>query len=173
MAKRFHQQPGIDYDETFSPVVKPTTVRTVLSLDVSNGWSVRQLVVKNTFLHSHLKEEVCICLSPLVSLIHNGAIMFVCHLIKALYGLKQTPQVWFHRFSSYLIHYGFLQSKVDSSLFIFHQGPYRIWLLLYVNDIVLTNSNPSILLHFITALSKKFDLNDLITFWGFRYKLML
>ena len=58
MAKGFHQQYGIDFDETFSPVVKPPTVRLVLSLAVSLNWPLRQLDVKNVFLHGTLKEEV-------------------------------------------------------------------------------------------------------------------
>lgn len=68
---------------------------------------------------------------------------------------------------------GFYKAKQTVYYSFFHQGPYRMWLLLYVNDIVLIGSNPLILLHFITVLGKKFDLNDLITIWGFRYKLML
>jgi len=54
----FTQRPGIDYDETFSPVVKPATVWTVLSLSVSRKWPVHQLDVKNAFLHGHLSETV-------------------------------------------------------------------------------------------------------------------
>jgi hypothetical protein len=54
----FSQRPGVDYDETFSPVVKPATVRTVLSLVVSRSWPVHQLNVKNVFLHDTLSEAV-------------------------------------------------------------------------------------------------------------------
>jgi hypothetical protein len=58
VAKGFHQQYGVDFDETFSPVIKPPTVRLILSLAVSLNWPLRQLDVKNAFLHGTLKEEV-------------------------------------------------------------------------------------------------------------------
>ena len=58
IAKGFHQQPSIDYQETFSPVIKPTTIRVVLSLVLSHDWHVHQLDVNNAFLHGHLMEEV-------------------------------------------------------------------------------------------------------------------
>jgi hypothetical protein len=58
VAKGFHQQQGVDFDETFSPVIKPPTVRLILSLAVSHNWPLRQLDVKNAFLHGTLKKEV-------------------------------------------------------------------------------------------------------------------
>lgn len=58
MARGFNQQPGIDFDETFSLVVKPTTVRTVMSLVVSRQWPIHQLDVANVFLHSPLSESI-------------------------------------------------------------------------------------------------------------------
>ncbi|GKB27736.1 ribonuclease H-like domain-containing protein [Tanacetum coccineum] len=137
------QQLGIDCYDTFSPVVKPATIRTVLSLAVSRNWPIHQLDVKNAFLHGHLSETVYMHQPPGFVDPHHPD--YVCHLQRSLYGLKQAPCAWFQRFASYATRVGFQHSKTDSSLFIFHRGTDIAYLLLYVDDIILTASSTAFL----------------------------
>ncbi|GJU08394.1 ribonuclease H-like domain-containing protein [Tanacetum coccineum] len=127
VANRRNQQQGIDCDETFSLVVKPATIRTVLSLAVSHDWPIHQLDVKNAFLHGHLSETVYMH-QPL--------------------GFVDPSKPNYH-------------SKTDSSLFVFHRGSDIAYLLLYVDDIILTASSSAFLQRIIASLHSEFAMTDL------------
>jgi hypothetical protein len=106
----------VDYDETFNPVVKPTTVQTVLTLAVSRGWPMHQLDVKNIFLHGTL--SVTVYLSQPAGFVDPAHPQLVCQLNKSLCGQKQAPRAWYHCFTSYLVSLGFVETKLDTSLFV-------------------------------------------------------
>ena len=155
----FTQRPGVDYDETFSPVVKPATVRTVLTLAHSRDWPIHQLDVKNAFLHGTLSETVY-CSQP-TGFGDPALPGHVCKLNRSLYGLKQAPRAWYSRFASFLLSLGFSEAKSDTSLFILHRGTETVYLLLYVDDIVLTASSEQLLHRLIAALKNEFAMKDL------------
>ena len=98
VARGYLQQYGLDYEETFSPVLKPATVRLLLALVVNQNWELRQLDISNTFLHGFLKEEVYIAQPQ--GYVDSKFPKHVCLLHKAFYSLKQAPRAWFERFSS-------------------------------------------------------------------------
>jgi histone deacetylase 1/2 len=146
----FTQRPGVDYDETFGPVVKPATVRTILFLTLSRSWPMHQLDVKNAFLHGTLTETIYY--SQPAGFVDSSCPDMVCRLNKSLYGLKQAPRAWYSRFVTFLLTLGFLEAKSDTSPFIYHHADGVAYLLLYVDDIVLTASSPKLLQRIITSL---------------------
>ncbi|GKB93418.1 ribonuclease H-like domain-containing protein [Tanacetum coccineum] len=153
------QLEGVDVDEAFSPVVKPWTIRTVLSFAASRHLPVHQLDIKNTFLHEDLSETVYMH-QPL-GFWDSAHLDYVCLLHRSLYGLKQAPRAWFQRFASYITRVGFHHSRCDSSFFIYHQGMDTAYLLLYVDDIVLTTSSSDFLHRIISSLHHEFAMIDL------------
>ncbi|XP_068308687.1 uncharacterized protein [Pyrus communis] len=120
VANGFHQQEGLDYAETFSPVVNHATIRLILSIAIHFNWPLRQLDVQNAFLHGSLNEEVYMRQPP--GFIDPQRPSHVCKLQRSLYGLKQAPRAWFQCFSNHLENLGFVSSHADSSLFTFFDG---------------------------------------------------
>lgn len=150
VAKGCTQQEGLDYIETFSPVVKLVTVKVLLILAISLNWSLAQLDVNNAFLHGDLVEEVYMDL-PLgykYDHVQSKGERLVCRLHKSIHGLKQVLHQWFDKFFNALLLLGFSQSKSNYSLFTQGFGSHFLVLLVYVDDIIITGAS----LHDITEL---------------------
>lgn len=140
-------------------MVKPTTIRLVLSLAITHGWPINQLDVNNAFLHGDLEESVYMAQPPGFSdPLHPS---HVCCLKKALYGLKQAPRAWFHKLASALASLGFKASQSDPSLFISTYSSSITIVLVYVDDIIITSSVSHHVTSLITSLASQFSLKDL------------
>ncbi|KAI3785937.1 hypothetical protein L1987_45063 [Smallanthus sonchifolius] len=167
VAQGFTQIPGLDYSHTFSPVVKASTIRIVLSLAVLNNWKLHQLDVKNAFLNGNLNETVFMEQPP--GFTNPQYPNHVCKLSKALYGLKQAPRAWFQRLSTFLLSYGFECSRADTSLFVLRKDSCIMYLLVYVDDLILAGNDENVIHTFISHLHHEFaikDLGDLSYFLG-------
>ena len=152
------QEYGVDYDETFAPVAKMTTVRLALAIAASKGWSLRQMDVKNAFLHGDLKEAIY--MTPPPGLFSTPS-SDVCKLKKSLYGLKQAPRAWFDKFRSTLISFSFVQSRYDSSLFLCKTAKGIVLLLVYVDDIIITGTDFELISQLQQRLQSSFHMKDL------------
>ncbi|KAJ9538525.1 hypothetical protein OSB04_031258 [Centaurea solstitialis] len=157
VAKGFNQEYGIDYEETFAPVARVTSVRSLLAIAATKNWPLFQMDVKNAFLNGDLSEEVYMTPPPGVSLPSGH----VCRLRKALYGLKQAPRAWFEKFSNTVLSLGFSASNYDSGLFTRTTAAGSILLLLYVDDMIITGSDSTGIASLKQSLSSAFEMKDL------------
>lgn len=136
VAKGFQQHAGIDYMDTFSPVVKASTIRVIFTLAISYNWSIQHVDVNNAFLNDTLQEQVF--MEQPRGFESSEFPNHVCLLKKALYGLKQAPRAWYDQLRTVLLSWGFKNSQADSSLFYHHQDSQPLFILVYVDDIVIT-----------------------------------
>ena len=120
---------------------------------------MKQLDVNNAFLNGYLNEEVYMQQPP--GFERSGSESLVCRLHKALYGLKQAPRAWFDKLRSFLTQQGFDYSRADQSLYFKFTSSYCIYILVYVDDIIITGSNNTELQSFISILHSQFSLKDL------------
>ena len=140
VAKVYTQQVGIDISGIFSLVAKLTSMKVLLVVTTTRNWCLQQFYVNNSFLNKDLFEEVYMDLPLGYKTTTSG---LVCKLNKSLYGLRQVSRQWFCKFSSTLLHQGFIQSKNDYSLFTCGFGSSLVVLPIYVDDIILVGLSSS------------------------------
>jgi hypothetical protein len=132
VARGFSQNEEEDYDETFAPVARYTSIRAIISPAASMGWNLHQMDVKTAFLNGAIEEEVYIE-KPQGFEVHSRD-THICRLKKDLYGLKQAPRAWYVRKGSYLTRLGFSKSHADPNLFykVVDNAPVILLLLLMI-----------------------------------------
>lgn len=159
VVKGFQQKRGIDYNEIFSPVVKMTTIRLVLSIVAAENLHLEQLDVKTAFLHGDLDENIYMVQPEGFQI--AGKENLVCKLSKSLYGLKQAPRQWYLKFDSFMSKTGYKKCAMDQCCYLKYFGPSYIILLLYVDDMLVAGSNMDEINRLKTQLSEEFEMKDL------------
>jgi hypothetical protein len=158
VGRGFSQKEGIDYEETFAPVARYTSIRTIIALAAKMKLKLHQMDVKTTFLNVVIEEEVYIDQPQGFEV--EGSKTHVCRLKKALYELKQASRAWYGRIDSFLTNLGFTKHKDDSNLYFKVMNDEPIILLLYLDDLFLTGDEK-----LITDCKKKlaveFEMKDL------------
>jgi len=113
------QIPGIDYDETFSPVAHFESLQLLLALAALEDWEIQQMDVKSAFLNGMLDEEIY--MEQPIGFITPGTETKVCHLKRAIYGLKQASRTWNLQFHGFLTGIGYMRTHADAGVYVKHQ----------------------------------------------------
>ena len=160
VAKGFAQREGVDYNEIFSPVVKHTSIRMLLSVVTDDDLELEQLDVKTAFLHGDLSEEIY--MQQPEGFEEPGKEKLVCKLKKSLYGLKQSPRQWYKRFDTFMMNKDFTRCDVDSCVYSKRLADHTpIFLLLYVDDMLIASRRKTDIDQLKKELSREFDMKDL------------
>jgi hypothetical protein len=133
VAKGYGQKYQVDYEETFAPVVKYVTIRSIIGMAVANNWKIQQMDVKTAFLYGNLEENIYMQIPEGKENMKNGDCLL---LKKSIYGLKQASRVWNQTFNEFAVSIGFKISEYDSCAFIKKSEDVFLIMLLYVDDML-------------------------------------
>lgn len=157
----FQQVSGVDFDETYAPVSKLTTLRLLLSLAAQYHWVIGHMDVVTAFLNPRIDRDNIYMTLPLGMewIDPRTTTKMIVRLLKALYGLKQAPRLWYEEINAFLLSIGFSQSSMDPNLYLMAGAI----LLLYVDDILIFYCSPdrSAGDHVKDQLRSKYRMTDL------------
>ena len=165
VAKGFAQKYGIDYDETFAPVAKFTSIRFVLALVAKYDLLVHQMDVKTAFLNGDLDEDIYMK-QPDGYVDSSRPTDFVCKLKKSLYGLKQSPRMWNKTIDDFMISLGFDKCESDHCVYVMRKvgkdgSDNLAFVVIYVDDLIIACNSLALLSTIKNALNKRFEMSDL------------
>lgn len=159
VAKGYVQEKVIDFEELFAPVTRLETVRLLLALAAKNSCEVHHLDVKTAFLNGEISEEVYV--SQPEGFEKQGKEHLVYKLFKALYGLRQAPRAWYSKLNSYLEEIGFKRCPYEHGVYTKRDGNKILIVGIYVDDILETGTDLSVIQSFKNQMNAKFGMSDM------------
>ena len=163
VAKGFTQKHGIDFHETFAPVAKHTTIRTAFAIAAAENYNVNQMDVNTAYLHADVEEDLYMEQPEGFEIMGENNTKLVCKLKKSLYGLKQSGRNWNQTLDKALKEFGFSKSKVDPCMYVLRNDGKVLILIIYVDDIISIDNDPTFRNEFVKKISRKFKIVDIGT----------
>ena len=171
--KGYAQRHGIDFDKTYSPVVRTTTLRILFAFAAVNNLHLSQMDVDTAFLNASFEDDEVLYVDPMVGYQERFKNLCAVHgldsnnkriklrLKKALYGLKQAPLAWNRELDAYLKEIGFQPFQSEPCLYVKYVGNDIILLPVYVDDFIIAYSNVNVFNEFKAQLMSKYRMKDL------------
>ena len=159
VAKGYQQVQGVDYDETFSPVAMLKSIRIILAIAAHFDYEIWQMDVKTAFLNGILTEDVYM-MQPEGFVDPNNAGK-VCKLLKSIYGMKQASRSWNIRFDEVVKEFGFIKNEQEPCVYKKESGRALVFLILYIDDILLIGNDIPMLKSVKTSLKNSFSMKEL------------
>ena len=159
VARGFTQREGIDYEETFAPVAKFTSIRALLAFAAERDLDLQQMDVKTAFLNGELEEEVY--MRQPEGFAEGGKEHLVCKLRKSLYGLKQSPRAWNTVIDKFFKENDFIQSEADHCIYSKSYGTSIVIIALYVDDLIIASNDENQMSCIKASLGQRFEMKDL------------
>lgn len=147
---------GIDYKETFSPVVKYDSIRLILTIAAAKQLTLRQFDIKTAFLYGDLEEEIFMC-QPKG---YEDGTKKVCQLQRSLYGLKQAPRCWNKKFKTMLLNFNLKETKADSCVFVSNKNKQLLIVAIVVDDGLVAGTNGELVDKLLKYLKENFETTD-------------
>ena len=159
VAKGYSQVEGVDFNETFAPVAKFSTIRCILALGAAMDLEIHQMDVKTAFLNGELEEDIF--MDQPEGFVQEGNEHLVCKLKKSLYGLRQSPRAWYEKIHQFFAEEGFYRSHADHSLYIKQSSSFLLIVIIYVDDLIMLSSDLTVLQELKSRLEEEFDMSDI------------
>ncbi|KAL0540170.1 hypothetical protein IC582_024400 [Cucumis melo] len=159
IGKGFTQKEGIDYKETFSPVSSRNSFRVIMALVAHFDLELHQMDVKTVFLNGNIDETICMVQPE--NFVSNNSKSMLCKLKKSIYGLKQAFRQWYHKFHEVITSFGFEVNIVEGCLYHKFSESKSIFLVLYVDDILIASNVVDLLHDTKRFLKRNFEMKDL------------
>ena len=159
VAQGFSQKPHLDYTETFAPVAKFASLRTILAIAAIEDMELHHMDVSSAFLNGDLEEDIYMAQPE--GFVEPGQEHLVCRLKKSLYGLKQSPRQWYQKLHETFTSMGFKRCPSDNSIWVWAKDKVKVIIPVYVDDLTLACNNLTSLNELKSQLKAKFEMRDL------------